>query len=344
MVVIIEGKIKTFDAENSTVNIENTEGNLIRDLKITKRAMWDFCYLTFGRKKTLELNKKFGIVKVFLEAIRQQNRNLQFIHTGKSIIATATIKHDVTKSEIYEKMFDELIKQKFKMETSYYLGFSGKTVFLQQTNLAEVGIQFFSGDITTFKAIRITNAVVITSCLNPISYLKIRKGILLTHSEVMKNINPEIFLKIKRFESRTETRQRISQAIDVAVNNLKVISEFYEKKINTEINDEEAKYLLSAFSYSYGVSVGIMQEVWERYKFKEVGDHGNTIWALAMASSWVARYSQNFRNDLRRQNLSTLAGALTLIVDVKKAVETIKHEFRNNKYFKQRLKVLEILG
>jgi len=338
MTVIAIGKIKKVEPieKGYRVLIQTQKGEVY--LPITKRAMWDWCYLHFGKKETIKKAKEQLIQKVFIDGIKQvkEQRELQYIigNSGK-IIAVATIKHATHNEDQITQLFNNVLKENLNLTLTEVNDLEGKIAFLEKTKIAKIGLQFYAGLITTYRAIKICGISEIIHCLNPISFLKVERGLLLTNKDLFGEI-PTITITIKRYEKISEIKQRFEEAMPQIEKIIKLTkSEFttYEKYVNQEITKDEAIEILSAFGYSYQVNKTALLMSLDRFENIEKEKYGSTIWALAMATSWVARHSKAFRVSLRRQTLATMSGAITLIKDVKKVVKAIKQNFRNNPYY-----------
>jgi len=294
---------------------------------MSKKAIWGWLRFHYNRKDIdQELKgKRDEVPQIFAHKFVDElqtettQRELQFIVediedtqgvSHKEVIAVATKDHPVTNPAEVEATAEEILLAKgFQIQRDGTL--KGFQAIYKKTDLFEYGLQVYGGDITTSQAICVSSFLRVNSCLNPLSFLGLKQKFL---AGVQNSFN-----KILRYEVATQIPARIQQAITHTDAYVQGLNGRIDKSTNTKIDVEQARTLLLAFGGSYAVGKKAILKSLDRWVSKE--EH--TIYGLSMATSWIAKHTDNvFKEDAvsGKQNLSTISGALLLIDNLQDTV------------------------
>lgn len=301
------------------------------------RAMWSWARLQYGKTNAdkkikdhfdmIETMKNTCLTKeerraemklLFADLVRDQKkpRMMQFIFDmeGK-VMAVASLKHLlIPPAEVYAMAKKILSVNYGRPKPIDVRQLSGQNYQVKHKAGFKLGLQVFGGSITTRQAITVTSWLRVELCLNPLSWLDIGGfGSL--------GIGNSGFERILRIKVRADLEPRLRGAIEQALSNLGAVESRVGRAEVVRMNHQEARVITSAMGISYSLGAKTIKQVLERWE-KEPP----TQWGLSMAASWVAAHGKfkktpSNQNRVVEQTLSTIAGAVLLIDDIKTAKE-----------------------
>jgi len=316
-----------------TIHVSGARPNAFPD-EWDHRAMWSYIRLQYGRKNgDIKIKDHFEMIEtmknaklsraerrkemqlLFADLVAQQKRarQMQFIFSGKRIMAVASLKHLlIPPSEVYSMATKILAVNYGKPQPINIHELSGLTFEVREVSGMKFGLQVYGGTITTRQAITITSWLRVQQCLNALSWL----GIESFGSLGIGGAGYERILRIKRKE---ELEPRIRSGIEQALNKIGNIEKRVHVAEKVKLRQKEAKILMSAMGISYSLGVKTIRQVLERFAKERKNQ-----WGLSMASSWVAAHgtlkkTPESQERAVEQKLSTIAGAVLLIDDIKTA-------------------------
>ena len=297
-------------------------------IRMNRKSMWACLRSNFSRAIDGEIKsqKRDGTIleDFFIGAFKtwkHKPKPMQFFVKGNKCFGAASLKHSVVMPDKIYAVFNKALK-KHNLVLEEKDGISGRVALLHRSNIARFGFKIDAGNIFTEKAIKISSYVEMIACLNPLSFVGINKGIVMSTAQPVK-------VRLLRYESLTKIPDRIDEAIEAIRPELAKIEAKIKEVQKTEVTPDQAKKIIAAFGVAYGIGATVLKAVFERFENEEKA----TIFGLSMAFSYIPQHEQDiFRENatVAKQSLSTLAGAVLLMDNVNKTVrlcnDRIKHE------------------
>jgi hypothetical protein len=298
---------------------ETKEGKKYR-MQIHSKGVWQFLRLEYGRKVDEEIKKFkedyedgsnplhiFAINKI---AEKKPTKELQIIVRNNMIITLASLKHNLyTEEKVYD-MISKTIGDLKLIKRSYL---KGRIIHIKDVPGFKLGIHIYAGDIYTQYAIKISTFIEVMQCSNIITFLS-------SHSPVISTTSTQLE-KILRIHKQQDIDQRIPIVIENLTKNIDTALDYIETGKKMQINKHNALKLLSSINSSYYIGAKVTGKCFDRYLLDKK-QYGSSVWALAMAVSWIAEHGDCFDNHhtKTRSALCEIAGSLLSIGDLDKSI------------------------
>lgn len=285
------------------------------------RAMWSWLRLQHTRKIDAiikaEVSEKYPNRVKRLKAMEEffrahadlgtKQRELQYIMSGSTVQAVASLKHLLIPAETVFSTAEKLIGRSLDEVEGIY----GKVYYPNDVSeTLRMGLQVFAGTITTRYAIRVSNFMFVKSCLNPLSWLGMGG-----FSKWTAGTDIGRYFRVLRIKVISELEPRLNDAIASGLSNLERIQQSVEHTKKVSVRPRTARKIMAAMSLSYGLGAKTTKQVLEQFSSETKSQYG-----MAMATSWVARNGE-FKEGVQSstQKLSDVSAAILMIHDMKKA-------------------------
>ena len=324
----------TKSKDGITAKIKHKEG-ITKPILLSAKSKWAILRNQFGRvidteieSQKNELKHKFNFDDFFMQNMTpyiKKQKTMQYITIGNKAIAVASKKHSLMgDKKIKNTIINALKENKIKFDIKDQL--NKIIIYFKQNKLMKMGLQISTGDIATFKAIHISYYAEICACMNPLSFLNLNKSIFMLEKP------PKT--RILRFASADKN---LPVRLQYAINNMKPYLSKLNQQINStkkiDITPNQAKNILIAMCYNYEIGSKTAKAVIERFE-----EEPQTLYGLSMAASWIVEHNPEiFRKSQTKasQNLSTIAGAILLVRNVRKTNNFASEFLDSNKKTKK---------
>lgn len=293
--------------------IETKENELVGFSDIDARALWSYLRLEMGKKKADSEIKTFRLGHKGIDALKLayfnlkdqlKQRELQFIMVGDEVKAVASLDHLLIPPQ---EVLDIAMNAMPSLQP--HPVFPGRLSTELDDQLPGVNLYYSldPGNILTRRAIRMGYSIHVLLCTNPLSYM----GIGHLNRFKIGGFGGEVD-KILRVKRKNELGNSIKTSIERSVENLGEFTEMVEQSKKVHVTETQAKILLTAFPTAYGAGKPVVKQIIERYSKED-----KTLWGLAQATSYIARYgsfSQNAKS--MYDKLATAGAAYVGIMDL----------------------------
>jgi hypothetical protein len=302
------------------------------------RAMWSFLRLQFGRsidrqirdyvmQQQVKAKRKFSkperseAVKDFFNrqvAEIQKPREIQFIMSGSTVMAVASLQHLLIPPAKVYSMAAQIVQKKYPSFTVAQVSeLAGATYEVKEEAGFKTGLQVFGGDIFTRQAITVTSWLRVEQCFNPLSWL----GMGFFGYLGFSGRGNGDFERVLRIKVISDLKPRLKAGIEAALQKQNTIDDRIKQAQKVKVKRSEAEIIMAAMGLSYDLGVPTVEQILERLEKEK-----KTQWGMSMASSWVAAHGKfketpEGQNRKVEQKLSTISGAAVLLGDIKEAEE-----------------------
>lgn len=310
---------------------------------LSKKALWALLRFNYGNqinetiKKLKMETKKFDFVSYAIKRIQgiDSHKKYQYIITDKNnesyVISIASLKHSIKTEEMVYDIINKALKKR-KYELNVEKNLLGRTIHLKTvSSIIQLGVQIYAGDLLTQKAIKITPFAKIASCMNPLSWMGIKK-VWFSKERITTFI-------IRRFEKISYLEDRIPEILGESLKMSQKIGKALERSKKINITELEAKKLLLTTCKSYGLGIKPIERIYNRWLKEEK----NTVYGLAMACSYFSVHEDIFKKKSTKvfQSVSSIAGALLLIRSKKETMTVVENQFKGNDVLQKELALIE---
>ena len=254
-----------------------------------------------------EIYGEGAVEMAFDEALENNNqRTMQYIMVDGKVEAVATTKHLLIPAEEVMEIARR-VSPSLQPQENY-------TGLLQELDVELPGVkvswQIDPGDILTRRAIRMGTALRVISCFNPLTFVG-SGGFDRFFGEYGGRVASHE--KILRVEHKVDLEERIKEALTGSESSVESLKAEIENAKKVQVGLWDAKVLLTAFPVAFSAGKKTVRQIVKRYKSED-----QTLWGLAQAASYVARYGE-FRGNAKvmDRKLAVVGAAYFNISDVK---------------------------
>lgn len=329
---VMIGKIKAINFDEGMRKpdaiIKTSEGRTYK-MPLMSKGVWQFLRLEYGRsvdneikQYKLDSNEQYPLYHFAMQKVRDEKPEgeWQILIKDNRIITVASKQHVLyTEEQIYT-----LVKKRLKkLDLVSREPLFGRVIYVNEVPGLRLGVQVYAGDIFTTHAIKFATFIEVKQCFNPLTFLSLRSMI------VGREITQ--MTKILRIRKKEDMKDRLTEALRNSLESVKDSVSIIEKSKITKITNDQATKLLVAMNSSYYLGTKVTKSCLTHYE-TEKRSHKPTLWALAMATSWVAQHGECFdtHHEKTRGNLSSISGALLMIEDVEKSIKGCEEFIKKN--------------